>query len=236
MTDNEKLIEEAAQAIHASVVSASSAGAIEIAVNTEGIEFEKALARVSLAVFEKAHAPTDDGRTSEEQEEQRHGDRDADHEEQQTDDRAATRRLGVAGSHAKIMAQAPSDGKRAISGTPTDDKRIDQAIAYIRASWLGTGEPTRNTPAGEIIAILRGDRGFEVPEPQGEQSNALRVEFEMRIRRAVAYGRGIERNRDLSSQQQADWIQEQVGLAASSRAALRAAEGIRSGDFPRGDA
>lgn len=52
--------------------------------------------------------------------------------------------------------------------TPTNDERIDQAIAYIRAAWLGTGEPTRNTPAGEIIAILRGDRGFEVPEPQGD--------------------------------------------------------------------
>lgn len=31
---------------------------------------------------------------------------------------------------------------------------IEKAIAYVRASWLGNGEPTRDTPAGEIIAIL----------------------------------------------------------------------------------
>lgn len=65
----------------------------------------------ALEAAEKAHPPTDDDRTSEEQDEQRHGDRDADHEKQQTDNRAATRRLDVAGSHAKSMAQTPSDGK-----------------------------------------------------------------------------------------------------------------------------
>lgn len=31
---------------------------------------------------------------------------------------------------------------------------IEKAIAYVRVSWLGNGEPTRDTPAGEIIAIL----------------------------------------------------------------------------------
>lgn len=52
--------------------------------------------------------------------------------------------------------------RRPVQGEPTE--RIEQAIAYIRASWLGTGEPTRNTPAGEIIAILRGDRTYETGE------------------------------------------------------------------------
>lgn len=32
------------------------------------------------------------------------------------------------------------------------------AIEYIEATWLGHGLPTRNTPAGEIIAILKGER------------------------------------------------------------------------------
>lgn len=40
-------------------------------------------------------------------------------------------------------------------------RRIEQAIAYVEASWLGNGKPVRNTPAGEIIAILRGERTYE---------------------------------------------------------------------------
>lgn len=115
-------------------------------------------------VFEKAHTPTDDDRTSEEQEEQRHGDRDADHEEQQTDDRAATRRLGVAGSHAQSMTQAPSDGKSAISGTPTDDEL--QLAERLVARLL----PARQEPgtAANIVRYLAEAgllRHSEVPEP-----------------------------------------------------------------------
>lgn len=35
---------------------------------------------------------------------------------------------------------------------------VEHAITYLRAIWMGLGEPTRNTPAGEIIAILQGKR------------------------------------------------------------------------------
>lgn len=66
-----------------------------------------------------------------------------------------------------IDALVAAGFRRTVQGRPTE--RIDQAIAYIRASWLGNGEPTRNSPAGEIIAILRGERTFG--EPQGEPSD-----------------------------------------------------------------
>lgn len=55
MTDNEKLIEEAAKAIYFR--------ADEIGINREVGQLQsEALARAALAVFEKAHTPTDDDR------------------------------------------------------------------------------------------------------------------------------------------------------------------------------
>lgn len=41
---------------------------------------------------------------------------------------------------------------------PSAEVRIEQAVAYIRAAWVGLTEPTPNTPAGAILAILRGER------------------------------------------------------------------------------
>lgn len=41
----------------------------------------------------------------------------------------------------------------------------EHAIAYIEDTWLGHGKPTRNTPAGEIIAILHGERAHERKTP-----------------------------------------------------------------------
>lgn len=35
---------------------------------------------------------------------------------------------------------------------------VEHAITYLRAIWMGMGEPTSNTPAGAVIAILRGER------------------------------------------------------------------------------
>lgn len=56
---------------------------------------------------------------------------------------------------------------------PSAEDRIEQAVAYIRASWVGLTEPTPNTPAGAIIAILEGERSFR--EPQGEPSDAAKM-------------------------------------------------------------
>lgn len=119
MTDIEKLIAEIA------TDAANSVGGYA----RPGYATYDAAERAARAALEKAHTPTGDGRSSEQQVEQRDGDRGADHEEQQTDDLAATGGLHVSG-HAESMAQAPSDGKRVISHTPTDDER--EASAHER--------------------------------------------------------------------------------------------------------
>lgn len=113
-TDNEKLIEEAAERAYPDT---------EWSQKATMIAFRDAFAR-GWREAEKAHTPSDDEGTSEQQEEQRHGDRSADHEEQQADDLAATGTLSVGGSHASSMPQATSDGKRVIPHTPTDDEKI----------------------------------------------------------------------------------------------------------------
>ncbi len=72
--------------------------------------------------------------------------------------------------------------RRAVQGEPTE--RIKQAIAFIRASWMGHGEPTRNTPAGEIIAILRGEGTFKEPQDEPSERPSFDVFGEPRNRAA----------------------------------------------------
>jgi hypothetical protein len=156
MNDNKKLIEEARAFANAERIQGRTITAARYARLADALE-----------AAEKAQTPTDDDRSSEQQVEQRHGDRGTDHEEQQTDDRAATGRLGVGGSHASSMPQATSDGKRVISHTPTDDDReslLTEADALV-ASWDRKGSWSSDSPVGMVMRLAAALRRSVVPEP-----------------------------------------------------------------------
>lgn len=55
-------------------------------------------------------------------------------------------------------------------------------------------------------------------EARDDEREALRREFEFRIRTAVAYGIGRGRHADMTSQQMADWVQAEIGRAMGSPA------------------
>lgn len=56
--------------------------------------------------------------------------------------------------------------------------------------------------------------------PTDDDREALRREFEYRVRTAVTYGIGRGKHDDMSSQQKADWIQREIASAMSSRAVI----------------
>lgn len=100
---------------------------------------------------------------------------------------------------------------------PSAEERIEQAIAYIRASWVGLGEPTPNTPAGAMIEILEGELSFT--ERHGEPSDAQDI-----IVQEVSRLAGLRLLRRYSGFSD-HWWDELVGGIA--RVALRAAGGAR---------
>lgn len=61
-TDREKLIEEAAKAMHGDDIDKGRAGDDYTSMNLETLDWYRDNARAALAVFEKAHTPTEDER------------------------------------------------------------------------------------------------------------------------------------------------------------------------------
>lgn len=176
MTDREELIEKAAQALFDARFAEDRALGIEIpAWDDEPVGIREGWigqAQAALAVFEAAQEPTTDEREALHREATSRAEAAYpalnDGDELLSYPRAALRQHKRG---AYITGFTDGALRRPVQAQPTDE-RIDRAIAYIRASWLGAGEPTRNTPAGEIIAILRGDRGFDEPNPQAEPTDA----------------------------------------------------------------